>query len=385
MPPIKGRSAKAQSISAKGHRLNSIGVGEHDVSTLLDKLDERSSNAKTAVKRTHTRLPFRQVSLTMTLEHPGGSRSNVQVVCRNMSRGGVGVLHSGFVHTGTRCTVKMPRTDEKTDCVEGAVVRCSHLGGHVHELGISFDEPIVIERYLKLAPSDGRSTFEKVDPKDLKGTVVALVGSEIDGRMLKHFLSDSPLKIKITSDAEEGVRLMSEACDVAMIDIAVPCAEEMALAVRRGNKAVPLIAISQDDSRATRAAIDSLGIAGFLIKPLTNKRVLGMLADCLLCESAVPMPESAEGELSPALVSACVEQLKAITNTLRDAAAGSDAMQCYALCQQLKATCSPIGLQEIDSAAERASKSLSESMSVAESQTVVQDLIRLCERVRTAA
>lgn len=383
MAPIRGRAASSPGTSAKGTRLNSLGVGERDIQSLLDKLDDNKKGYKGSPDREHTRLPFRQCSLAVVLEHPGGSRSAMQLICRNMSRGGVGVLHSAFVHTGTRCIVQMPRLGGKTDAIEGIVLRCTHVAGQIHELGIRFDAQIALEQYMNVSPLSGQSTFERVDPQELEGTAVMLLASEIDGRMIQHFLSETRMKLKISNDPDEAASFLQETCDIAVIDFAVPCAEELALATQRGGTPVPVLAIAADSSHATRVLIKSLGVAGLLLKPLNCEQLLGMLAECLLTKRFVSIDSEGGNSLSPALIAMCVEQLHGVTNELRNSAEGDDPLQCYALCQQIKATCSTVGLKDIAAAAERAYTAISQSMSVPESRALLHELLRLCDRVRT--
>lgn len=384
MPPIRGRRAQPADTNAKGHRANTLGLDEHKVAAVLDKLDSKAGS-KVPAKRTHTRLPFRVRSLKLTLIHPGGTSTAVQVVCRNISRGGVGVLHSAFSHTGTRCAVDIPRIDGEADHVEGTIVRCSHIAGQVHELGILFDEQIPMETYVAFDPAEGMSSFERVDPETLEGTMVALLSSEIEGRMLGHFLSDSRLTMKITSSPEEGASLVADGCTIALIDLTVPCAEEMAIAARQVNSALPLIAIAADSSRQTLAMIGSMGFRGLLVKPMTSEKVLNNIAECLLTTAAAEPAEEPTEQLSPELVNDCIKQVHAIVGQLRGLADGDDAMQGYELCRQITAICAPIGLDDLNRAAERASKTISETMSFVESEGVLHELFRMCDRVKNAA
>ncbi|MFG0259737.1 MAG: hypothetical protein ACF8LK_05215 [Phycisphaerales bacterium JB041] len=384
MPPIRGRRAQPADTTAKGHRSNTLGLDEHRVSAVLDKLDGKNGG-KASAKRTHTRMPFRVRSLKLTLVHPGGTSTSVQVVCRNLSRGGVGVLHSAFAHTGTRCVVDIPRIDGAIDHIEGAIVRCSHVAGQVHELGILFDEQVPVDSYIAFDPASGTSSFERVDPEALEGTMVALLSSEIEGRMLGHFLSESRMAIKIAASPEEGASLVSDGCSIALIDLTVPCAEEMAIAARQVNPSLPLIAVTGDASKQTRAMISGMGFRGMIAKPMTSEKVLNNIAECLLTAPTAEEEEEPSEQLSPELVHDCIEQVHAIVGQLRGLADGDDAMQGYELCRQITAICAPIGLSDLNNAAERASKTISETMSFAESEGVLQELFRMCDRVKHPA
>ncbi|QKK07364.1 MAG: PilZ domain-containing protein [Planctomycetota bacterium] len=384
MPPIRGRRAQPADTNAKGHRANTLGLDELKVSAVLDKLDGKASG-KPSIKRTFTRLPFRVRSLTLTLTHPGGTNTSVQVVCRNLSRGGIGVLHSAFAHTGTRCTVDLPRLDGGSDSVEGTIVRCSHISGQVHELGILFDNEVRLDTHVPFDPPSGMSSFERVDPESLEGTMVALLSSEIEGRMLGHFLSESRLALKITSSPEEGASLVSEGCTVAVIDFTVPCAEEMVLAARQINSTLPIVAIAADSSPQTRALLSGMGIRGLVVKPMTSEKLLGVVAESLLTAERDEPNEEQTDQLSPELINDCIEQVHTIVGQLRGLAEGDDAMQGYELCRQITSICAPIGLDDLNHAAERASETISKTMSYVESEGALQELFRMCDRVKNPA
>jgi hypothetical protein len=81
-------------------------------------------------------------SVLIEVMHPGGSRVRYLVRPRNLSRSGLGFLHGNFIYTGTRCVVMLlTRRGVSTPCT-ARVVRCRHIQGKVHGLGIKFDRPL---------------------------------------------------------------------------------------------------------------------------------------------------------------------------------------------------------------------------------------------------
>ncbi len=384
MPPIRGRKADATSATGPGMRPNTIGVPERELAELMDMLDERGAGHDCNVKRLHARWPFRKTSLRLTLEHPGGSRAVFQVACRNLSRGGTGVLHNAFVHTGTPCALELPKLDGQSEAIKSSVVRCTHRRGVVHELGVRFDEPIQLSDFVELDPLMGWSSFEKVDPSRLAGTLIVLSESELDHRILAHYLSDTQLKIKSFRSAPEIGALDRGAGDVAVIDLGVSGARELFAAVRDKAIASAAVAIGPDASTATRMLLQAVAADGFVFKPLSSDRLLSVLADCLLGGDAVQIDPSLAGEGSGALVKGCIEQLQSCAAEIREAIAADDPMRVYAICQHIKAIAMPIGLRPIAKLADQTSTSVAQTMSAAESAAKLQELARACERVRVA-
>ncbi|MBK7404124.1 MAG: PilZ domain-containing protein [Phycisphaerales bacterium] len=355
---------------------------ERDLGEMMDRLDEKGAGSEGKVKRTFARWPFRHASLRLTLDHPGGSRAEFPVACRNISRGGVGVLHNAYVHTGTNCTVSLPRADGVVVGLRGSVVRCSHVKGLVHELGIRFENSIRLNDYVQLDPLMGWSSFEKVDGSTLEGSVVVVTDSALDQRIIGHYLSDTRLKLRFIETAEECAALERGAADIAVVDLSLKNAPEVFRSMRDLSIASSLVAVGPNASTSTRKLLQEVEADGFVFKPLSSDRLLSVLAECLFAGDAVKIDPALAGESSGALVASCIEQLQASATDLRDAIEQGDPMRCYAICQHVKAIAVPIGLRPIATLADQAATSVAQSMSVGESAGKLHEIARACERIK---
>lgn len=384
MPPIRGRKIDSASASSPGTRPNTIGVSERELAELLGKLDDHNAGHAGSVKRTFARWPFRQCSLQLVLDHPGGSRATLQVACRNLSRGGAGVLHGAFVHSGTPCRLEMPRLDGRHESIGGLIVRCTHMQGVMHELGVKFTEPVRLCEFVQLDPLMGWSNFERVDPARLAGSLLVVTDSELDERIIGHYLTDTMLKLRFVKSAPEAAASDRGSADVALIDLGIEGAKGLFATVREKGIAASMIAIGPDASAATRKLLQNVEADGLVFKPLSSDRLLSMLADCMLVGDAVQIDPALAGEGSGALIKGCVEQLHGCASEIREAIAGQDAMRCYASCQHVKAIAAPLGLRGIAKQADQAAANVAQTMSVAESGGRLQGLARACERVRVS-
>lgn len=384
MPPIRGRKADATSAKGPGMRPNTIGVPERELTELMDLLDERNAGHDGNVRRIHARWPFRHTSLPLTLEHPGGSRAVFQVACRNLSRGGTGVLHNAFAHAGTRCLPEMPKLDGHRESIRSTIVRCTHRRGVIHELGVKFEEPIQLSDFVELDPLMGWSSFEKVDPGKLAGTLIVLTESELDERILGHYLNETQLKLKCFKGAADIAALERGSGDVALIDLGVEGAKELFATVRDKAIAAAAVAIGPDASTATRMILQEVVADGFIFKPLSSDRLLSILADCLLGSDAVQIDPALAGEGSGAQVKSCIEQWQSCAAEIREAITADDPMRVYAICQHIKAIAMPIGLRPIARLADQTSTTVAQTMSATESAAKLQELARACERVRVS-
>ncbi len=150
-------------------RPNTIGIPARQLETLLDHLDQ-PEDAKDTVRRQFSRWPFRQATINVTITHPGGSSVTLRLACRNLSKGGVGLLHSSFVHPGSLCKIELPNLSGTRDRVDGVIQRCTHRRGTLHELGVRFRQPIDLTRYVLRDQAARSPSLEKVYADNHAGT-----------------------------------------------------------------------------------------------------------------------------------------------------------------------------------------------------------------------
>ena len=98
-------------------RPNTIGMEAHHLDVLLNHLDTPADN-KANTNRTYARWPFRRTAIKVNIFHPGGSEVSLKLACRNLSRGGVGVLHTAYIHPGSTCTVELPNETGSCDRID---------------------------------------------------------------------------------------------------------------------------------------------------------------------------------------------------------------------------------------------------------------------------
>lgn len=95
--------------------------------------------------RTHERLPIRQEILIIITSYAYvGFPEATRFVARShdVSPDGIGLLYGGYMHSGTRCLVTMINQRRYGLSVKGTIVRCRHVRGNIHEIGIKFDQQV---------------------------------------------------------------------------------------------------------------------------------------------------------------------------------------------------------------------------------------------------
>jgi hypothetical protein len=134
--------------------LDSLRLNDAESRAIFTDLAGQSSNFGGSNRRGRSRLPWDLTRhATATIHSPGGTINTFLVRPRNISREGMSFLHGGFVYPKSICTLSLMDLSGQTVQVPGRVIRCQHVRGHVHEIGVHFEQPIPLAQFVIL-PSD---------------------------------------------------------------------------------------------------------------------------------------------------------------------------------------------------------------------------------------
>jgi len=197
-PPDPKRAEKG------AERPNTIGLEAPKLDLLLNHLDAPEVEQPAKAKRHFARWPFRRIALNITIIHPGGSQVSLKLACRNLSCGGVGVLHTSFLHAGSKCIVELPSETGSVDRIEGVVSRCMHRRGTLHEIGIRFTRGIDLSRYVR-RDADYVPALEKVDATKLVGSILCIDPSDADVELVRAVLGETQLSLRQVRTATEAI------------------------------------------------------------------------------------------------------------------------------------------------------------------------------------
>lgn len=131
---------------------------------LLATLETDSGDDNKRHGRRSTRHPFRGEMMPFVVMQPGGSVGAFMVLTRNLSAGGVALIHGGYLHPETKCRMMLATIQGQNVVLGGRVRRCRHIKGSLHEVGVEFNTAIVPEDF--------------VPPEMLSATVEQMVAPE---------------------------------------------------------------------------------------------------------------------------------------------------------------------------------------------------------------
>jgi CheY-like chemotaxis protein len=372
--PTPGATPPSNSVRLDAGRLNRF----------LDDRDRATAQADSLPRRDFVRWPFRNASLPLTVVHPGGSNSMFNVACRNLSSGGIGVLHSSYMHKGTRCFIGLPRTDGQRVTVEGTTVRCIHVSGTIHEIGIQFLKPIDAKQFVQLDPFANGFSLETVDPESLRGTVLYIEDSALDQALIRHYLRETQIRLIVMSDVEEAFKKASEGVDLILCDynIGETVGSDFVARAREHGLSQPILMITADTSPVTRQALIKAQATAFITKPVKQPTLFRALAEFMVLGSDAGGISSTLPSNHPnlSLLETFVDETKATARGIEQALTQGNTAKTRLLCLQIMGSAPEMGFERLAELARAAEKSVSSTMSCTESAVPLRTLIGACQR-----
>lgn len=377
---------KTSRVSNAG-RLNTLGAQGRGLDSLLDELD-RANKGHLSTNRTHVRWPFRHGSIQALLTQPDGGEVRLSLACRNLSVGGMSVLHNSFLHPGTVVVINLPRATQGFSRIKGRIVRCAHVRGTIHEIGIKFDDLINLREFKQSDPFEAALAFENVRPQDLTGTIMHIDPSQIDRQIVRHALRDSALSIRGCESVDEAMPFIERGCDLILCEfnLVTQDAATLSLGLRADGYRQPIIVVSGNRSPAAVEMIRRSPIDVFLDKPVHAERLLSAIAEFLA-------PDSRRQEQKPTEIREDLKDLAlTFARSLGDAAEhieqaiqSHDQDEIFRLSTDLKGTALSLGFTKVGNIAGEVSDALGHGQPLETVGRLARKLVMACRQSRHAA
>lgn len=363
-------------------RANTLRLDQRTLTALMDKLDSARA-ALPGARRRYCRLPYRHADIQVTFSHPGGTNSTLILCARDISAGGLSLLHSSYVHKGTVCSVTLDRPGRSKATLAGKVVRCAQLVGLIHEVGIAFNTRVSLRDFLCPDPLDEFYSIERVDPAELTGRVLHIDNTNLGRRLLKAFLNESRLVIEQVGSVAQGVEAAKGPFDVVVTEYPLPDGNAVDLidALRLKQIQIPVIVLFGETSTDARERLRRSEPAGILNKPFSQDRLQRSLAEVLL----LSRPQTAIGDhpadqTRTALVQVFMDDLRAQARDLQIALKADRTEDCLRVCRELRGAAPTLGFAQVAQAAEAAEKAIISGGAASEAVKEISDLMSTCQR-----
>lgn len=388
MSSQQGNNKHKSSENAPPSRLNTLGYNQDQAEDLASQLDSDSPGASS--RRGSARLTYRKASIALCIEQPGGGSTTVRVISRNLSRGGMSVLHAAYLHPGTRCVVVLRHRVKGDTPVKARVIRCRHVMRKVHEVGLQFDQPVDVVDYVIADMLAGVFTSEIVDPGRLDGSVLLVCQQHIDELLVKQHLADTKMSLYQAKTLEEALRQANDTLDLILsdYDLGTTTAIQLMSDLKKSRCRVPVIVMSSDQSTPVREALRGAGVSACLPKPVDKQLLLRALAEFMFSDQGGdprgPIytshpPDSPLQEI----VAVFLREVTQSTDELDKAIEGDDYQTVVSRVSRMGSAARAAGFFPIAAAADLAGKNLAATMSIEESREFLDSLVSACRRARS--
>lgn len=260
-------------------RPNTLNLRGKAMESLLEGLDagERSST-----RRLYSRWEFRRESIDVRLIQNGGS-TNIKVLTRNISRGGMSFLHSNFMHLLTRCEVSLPHPNHGKILVPGKVIRCEHRGGVVHEVGVRFEHPVDARNIADIDPLDNQFSFAEPPADRLSGACVLISNAPEQEIVIRQILGETAMSFAgFASVSAAAPVLLGAAIVILATDLPHSTPKHNVGALRDTGFGGGIVLLTPDRQPRTRLAALAAPADVILVKPVDRRALLLALAECQL-------------------------------------------------------------------------------------------------------
>lgn len=136
--------------------MNVLRLSDAERKALLQQIAVKANAEPMSAKRQDTRYALPpEYSILGEFFLPQGASQRVLVSLRDISRGGLAMLYGNYVHKGTKCMFVVCDGQRKpVVTASGEVIRCNHVKGTVHDVGVKFDKPLPVDMLLKVTTTE---------------------------------------------------------------------------------------------------------------------------------------------------------------------------------------------------------------------------------------
>ncbi len=358
---------------------------------LLNLLREMSVAHQGNNRRHSDRVDYRSHEVGLEIVHPGGGVGRFLVYPREISAGGISLIHGGFVHPHSRCKVQLTTTNGKKRLVTGRVAWCNHLRGPHHIMGIQFDIPLDLKLFLDRKDWPASLVAAMVnDSAQLAGRVLCIDDQVMEHDLLSFHLRKTSLELHRALSGQEALdALKAHSFDLIICDLNLGAVSGESLIgdVRRAGFLGPIIALTSESTLARLEAAKAAGAAEIMSKPYDPVMLLNVITECLKTVRASGDNEPVYSELSDqqdmaGLISTYLDRVKQTVKEMTLALEKDDLKAVKRACQALHATGTGYGFGSLTDAAGRAVAALEAASSITQCKDELDHLQSLVRRLR---
>lgn len=364
---------------------NTVRLSPNEIETIMAGLERDQADFANSARRSR-RWSIRGRKLILTTTDESGTVRNYFSFARNLSAGGIAILHGGYLHAGAKCFLTLRGVDGRARTMRASVTHCNHLQKNLHDVGLKFEAPINPRDFIDFGDAHV-FTVEHVELGELKGSVLVVEDSLAYQSLIKHHFKGSPLDFTFVQDAAAAMGCLAEHPAMMFVDLHLPDKYGLDLIkdVRAAFYEGPIVVLTADTTPGLRAQALQAGANELLAKPCPPAELHRAAAEFLLRgahDRTAASPQDAQVEpIESERMELFVELAKAQAAALIKAIGDMDLNHAKEAVRLLRASADGYGFKRLGELARDAAKTLDATMSVEESATNLNRLVAWCNRV----
>lgn len=353
---------------------------------LLEKLDESSSKCKPSAKRIYRRLGYAHDKLCLHIESEGHNARTLVVASRNLSQGGVSVLHSNFMYNGTLVTIDLIDTKGNVVPRHGTVTRCEHRGGRVHEIGIKFDEEVKLRNFLIQDEDLLLHARERIDPEQMNIKLLVYSTETEFSSLLRQYLLPSNLCYTFAKTTEEAIE-KSKDQDMLLFRVGEDPTNlaELVRSIREDGYANPIILVGQPNNPLDLHVINACGGDMVLPWPIDDQTLLCSIGEFVFNEWTPESLENIRSCISPETRQVLTMEIAKLGITLDQQIRMDNQQEVHQSCQRIKLLAPLLGLNSMKAAINNMAKQTAAEGSIKHLADELREITSICKALNNIA
>ncbi|MEM9082591.1 MAG: response regulator [Planctomycetota bacterium] len=263
---------------------NTLRMNDRELRRILSLINSHDKGETASSKRRTRRwdASYQKVVVSTMDEH--ARMTHTLAILRNISETGLSYVHGQFMHINRECTIAIRDNQGQPRAVAGKIVRCSHVDGRFHEIGVRFDSPIDPHSFFITNSDDYAFHSEGFELSELKGEVLIVSPIEDEVQYLQSMFLGSFLTFDEADSIESFDKLdaVEYSYVIANWDLPDGTGIELLNAILAKEMIVPTIFLSALLDERRRVEGVSAGAVDVLFMPFEPSLLHRALADELL-------------------------------------------------------------------------------------------------------
>ncbi len=250
---------------------------------IVDDVEQRSLKMVEQERR-GIRVRFDSPGVQVTLYNPAGAGISHHVVTRNLSRRGMAFVHGRFVYANVPCEVTLHTLDGAEITLRGRVMRCRHVTGIIHEVGVIFDQSIDLSLFVDLSPQQAQQHVEErsrelsVDGGELQrvaqGRALVVDPSPTDRTVFARWLMTMGFKTDPAASAAQAIEALKNGpLELVLVQTGPGPHQPMKLIerLRATRSNLPIIAMGAEGQTQRQTEASTAGADAYLQQPFESR------------------------------------------------------------------------------------------------------------------